>query len=65
MTYPLRLVPGFEDYLDCFGDYTKTNPLCAKYCVLRLGCAIQKENNIRMEILSDSSANEDQLSILQ
>jgi hypothetical protein len=48
-----RVVPVFLDELDCFGDYAKTNPLCTKYCVLRLRCAIAQEQNIRMEVLSD------------
>jgi hypothetical protein len=41
------------EHLDCFGDYTKNNPMCANYCVLRLRCVIQQEQNLRMELLSD------------
>jgi hypothetical protein len=53
-----RLVPVFVDELDCFGDYSQTNPLCAKHCVLRLRCAIAQEQNIRMEVLSDLASFE-------
>lgn len=49
----------FLDELDCFGDYAKTNPLCARHCVLRLRCAIEQEQNIRMELLSDLATVED------
>ena len=41
------------EHLDCFGDYAKTDPLCAKHCVLRLRCVIQQDQNLRMELLSD------------
>lgn len=53
-----RIAPGYVDELDCFGDYTKTNPLCAKHCVLRLRCAIEQEQNIRTEMLFDLSTVE-------
>lgn len=53
-----RIAPAYLDELDCFGDYTKTNPLCAKHCVLRLSCAIEQEQNIRTELLSDLATEE-------
>ncbi|MDA8137110.1 MAG: hypothetical protein M0036_00545 [Desulfobacteraceae bacterium] len=65
MIHPIHLGSGFDEHLDCFGDYSKDNPLCAKYCALRLGCAVQKEHNIRMEILSDLSTNEERIDIIQ
>lgn len=58
MNRKIRIVPVFLDELDCFGDYAKTNPLCAKHCVLRLRCAIEQEQNIRTELLSDLSTVE-------
>jgi hypothetical protein len=48
-----RLATMPIEHLDCFGDYVKTNPLCAKHCVLRLRCVIQQDQNLRMELLSD------------
>lgn len=41
------------DGSDCMGTYTKEDPQCAKYCVLRLRCAIEKEQNLRLEIIED------------
>lgn len=46
------------EQLNCFGDYTKTNPLCAKHCALRLRCAIEQDQNMRMELLEDLIASE-------
>jgi hypothetical protein len=53
-----HIEPVFLDELDCFGDYAKTNPLCARHCALRLRCAIVQEQNIRTELLSDLSTVE-------
>ncbi|KJS32134.1 MAG: hypothetical protein VR64_08495 [Desulfatitalea sp. BRH_c12] len=58
MTDKKGFVPAFIELLDCFGDYSKTNPLCAKHCVLRLRCAIEQDQNIRMELLSDYALSE-------
>jgi hypothetical protein len=58
-------VSKFTDLLDCFGDYTKSDRLCANHCVLRLGCAIEKDHNIRMEILSDLAVTEGRISNIQ
>ncbi len=52
-----RVAPLTIEHLDCFGDYAKTHPLCAK-CVLRLRCVIQQEQNLRMELLSDLTSIE-------
>jgi hypothetical protein len=41
------------EQLNCFGDYTKANPICAKHCALRLRCAIEQGQNMRMELLED------------
>jgi hypothetical protein len=47
------------EQLNCFGDFTKTNPLCAKHCALRLRCAIEQDQNMRMELLEDLIASEE------
>ncbi|RJQ70706.1 MAG: hypothetical protein C4519_20500 [Desulfobacteraceae bacterium] len=53
MSHKQRIAPVVFDELDCFGDYSRANPLCANHCALRLRCAIEQEQNIRMELLSD------------
>jgi hypothetical protein len=50
-----------NDQLDCFGDFNKNNPLCAKHCAIRLGCAIELNNNVRIEILEELMASEGSL----
>jgi hypothetical protein len=52
------VAPVVADQLDCFGDYTKNNPLCAKHCALRLRCVIEQNHNIRMEVLADLATAE-------
>lgn len=52
------VAPVVVDQLDCFGDYTKTNPLCVKHCALRLRCVIEQDHNIRMEVLADLATAE-------
>ncbi len=41
------------DGSDCMGTYTREDRQCAKYCVLRLRCAIEKEQNLRLELIED------------
>lgn len=55
----------FLNQLDCFGDYSKSNRLCARYCALRLRCAIEQDQFRRMEIIEDLAAEEDPLFRMQ
>lgn len=54
-----------SDLLDCFGEYRKNNPLCAKYCALRLSCAIEHDQNMRMELIEDLVSVEGQIIKIQ
>jgi hypothetical protein len=47
-----------DEPLDCFGDFNKRDRLCTKYCVLRLRCAIEKEQNLRSALLEELVASE-------
>ena len=42
-----------KDHLGCFGNFNVEDNICRKFCVLSLRCAIERENNARMEILED------------
>ena len=44
---------SFDDHLGCFGNFDREAPICKKHCVLRLSCAIEQDQNSRMEILED------------
>jgi hypothetical protein len=50
---------------DCFGDFNKGNPLCLKHCILRLSCAIEKDQKLRMEIFEELVGSDHELSKLQ
>ncbi len=42
-----------KNYLGCFGSFNIEDTVCRKFCILSLRCAIEFENNARMEILED------------
>jgi hypothetical protein len=65
MSRSLRFTSVFDDQFDCFGDYDRTSALCAKHCALRLRCAIEQEQNIKMELLSDLSLVDDLIGTIQ
>lgn len=58
MNITSQALHNFTEQLDCFGDYNKTNQLCSNHCVLRLRCAIEQEQNMRMELLEDLIASD-------
>jgi len=61
--YPLEQIQS--DPLDCFGEYRKNNPLCGKYCALRLSCAIEHDQNMRMELIEDLVSAEGEIIKIQ
>ena len=58
MSAKLNIIHVSEDLLDCFGDYNNTAPLCNKHCAIKLRCAVEQNNNMRIEILEDLMASE-------
>ena len=44
---------SFDDHLGCFGNFNINDTICRKYCSLRLRCAIERDQNTRLEILND------------
>jgi len=44
---------ALDNHLGCYGDFNKEDPICKKYCALRLRCAIERDQNARIEILED------------
>ncbi|MBW1841396.1 MAG: hypothetical protein JRI75_06340 [Deltaproteobacteria bacterium] len=53
---------SFEDHLGCFGDFNIEDTICKNYCVLSLRCAIERDQNTRIELLEDLISS-DELSI--
>lgn len=54
-----------DEILDCFGDFNKSDRLCTKYCILRLRCAIEQEQNLRSALLEELVAAENATGKLQ
>ncbi len=50
---------SFYDHLGCFGNFNIDDPICKKFCALRLRCAIEQDQNVRMEILEDLVSSDD------
>ena len=42
-----------DNYFECFGDLNLTDPVCRKYCALRLKCAIEQVEQNRLIQLED------------
>lgn len=37
----------------CFGDFNRKDTICVKLCALSLRCAIESDQNIRIELLEE------------
>lgn len=44
---------SLDDYLGCFGGFNSNDAVCKKYCALNLRCAIEQEQNARIELLEE------------
>jgi hypothetical protein len=53
------------DQLDCFGGFQKENPICRRHCALNIRCAIEQDQNNRIELFEDMMAVEEQFSKIQ
>ena len=42
-----------DDHLGCFGNFKLEDPICKKFCVLSLRCALERDRNARQEFLED------------
>ncbi len=47
-----------DDHLGCFGDFSIEDPICKKFCVLSLRCAIERDQKSQMEFLDDMVSTE-------
>jgi hypothetical protein len=48
-----------RDHLGCFGNFSLDDPICKKFCAINLRCAIESEQNARIEILQDLISSDD------
>ena len=54
-----------NSHLGCFGDFNIEDMICRKYCSINLRCAVESENNIRMEILEDLASSDNMIIKMQ
>jgi hypothetical protein len=54
-----------DEPMDCFGDFNARDRLCTRYCILRLRCAIEQEQNLRSALLEELVASETTMGRLQ
>lgn len=52
---PARL----DQYLSCFGSISLEDAVCRKFCALNLRCAIEKDQNDRMDIMDETEFPDD------
>jgi hypothetical protein len=47
--------PGMtlDDHVGCFGDFDVDDSICRRFCVLSIRCAIEQDQNARMELLEE------------
>jgi len=48
----MKMLPS-KDHLGCFGNFNIEDNVCRKFCALSLRCAIENDQNSRMELLED------------
>ncbi len=47
-----------DEHIECYGNFSKTDPICTRLCAVNLRCAIEGDEQDRMEILEDLVASE-------
>ena len=47
-----------DKYLNCFGCFDISDPICKTRCILCLRCIVEKNQNTRMEIFEEMMASE-------
>ena len=52
-----QLKRGFEVEQECLGYFNTDNPVCSTQCVLRLRCAVLKEQLVRLELIEELTAD--------
>jgi hypothetical protein len=44
---------NLDEYMGCFGSFQMEDPVCRTLCALRLRCAIERDQQDRMEVLEE------------
>jgi hypothetical protein len=51
--------------LGCFGAFRFEDRICRKYCAIRIRCAIERDQEIYVEVLNEMDAGDDMLFTFQ
>ena len=47
------------DHLGCFGNFNLEDPTCKTFCTINIRCAIERDQNVRIEILQELASSDD------
>ena len=47
------------DHLGCFGNFNLEDPICKTFCTINIRCAIERDQNVRIEILQELASSDD------
>ncbi len=56
---------SMDNRTGCLGEFSGKDRICKSFCALRLRCAIEKERNLRMELLEELVSEEQLLTRIQ
>lgn len=47
-----------DDFFGCLGEFSLSDPICKSLCVFNLRCAIEHEQQDKLELLEDIASSE-------
>jgi hypothetical protein len=47
--------------LGCFGNFRFEDPICRRHCAIRIRCAIERDQEISLEVFEEMDAGDDML----
>ena len=56
---------SIDDHLGCFGNFNIEDPICKRFCSLSLRCAIENDQNTRLEIIEDLISSDSMIITMQ
>jgi len=57
MKYKMEINEILLDRFDCIGEFDSGDDICRRHCALRLRCAIERDQNTRLELIEDMVAS--------
>ncbi|MDD2389834.1 MAG: hypothetical protein PHP23_08905 [Desulfobacterales bacterium] len=50
---PTVISKTLNDHIGCYGTFSMQDTICRKYCALKLRCAIEHDQNMRVDLLEE------------